>query len=581
MSDSRIIETPASSDLATQTIKIDGEELARSFQVLSIAVSKEIGKIPYAKLILIDGEASKAEFKASNEDLFIPGNEIEILLGYHSEEETIFKGIIIKHSVKVRKSGSAQLIIECRDKAFKMTLGRKSKYYTESTDSDIIEEILGNYDLTPDVESTSITHAEMVQYDITDWDFVLSRADAIGVMIVADDGDITIKSPDLSPEPELTLTYGANILEFDGEIDARNQFSTVKSKAWDQANQEIIEVEATDPGVSLNGNISSDDLAGNLELEEYLMPFGGTVSQEVIQAWADSKLLYDRISKVRGRVKFQGVNTVKPAMIVELQGLGDRFNGNAFVSGVFHSISNGKWSTDIQIGIDPEWFSKKYELSKRFDDLLPGIKGLQIGIVVQLEDDPDGEDRILVKLPIIDSDAEGVWARLSCLDAGDSRGTFFRPEVDDEVIVGFINGDLLNPVVLGMVHSSAKPTPQAITADNNEKGYISRSEMKIVFDDDKPSLTIETPAGKKIVIDDDDGSMTMEDENGNKIVLNSDGITIESASDLNLTASGDVNIEGVNITGTAQATFKGDGSGGAELVSSATVKVEGSLVQIN
>ena len=73
----------------------------------------------------------------------------------------------------------------------------------------------------------------------------------------------------------------------------------------------------------------------------------------------------------------------------------------------------------------------------------------------------------------------------------------------------------------------------------------------------------------------------MEDENGNKVLLNSDGITIESASDLNLVAGGDINIEGVNITSTAQASLKGDGSAGAELTSSATVTVQGSLVQIN
>lgn len=581
MSEQRVIETPASSDLATQTIKINGNKIATTFQIVSIAIAKEIDRVPFAKLVLLDGEASSAEFNASNEDLFVPGNEIEILTGYHSEEETIFKGIIIKHSLKVRQSGSAQLIIECRDEAIKLTLGRKSKYFYESSDSDIIEEILGDYNLTPDVDSTSVSHAEMIQYDVSDWDFILTRAEANGLMTTVDDGNIAIKAPDFAQSATLSLEYGSTIFEFDADIDSRNQFTTVKSKNWDQANQEIVEVEAADPGATLNGNITADDLASNIEAEEYTMPFGGSVPEEMLQAWADSKMLRDRISKTRGRVRFQGVNTVKPAMIIELKGVGERFNGNAFVTGVYHSISNGQWSTDVQFGIDPEWFYKKFELNNRFDNILPGIKGLQIGVVVQLEEDPDGEDRIKVKLPIIDTDEEGVWARLSCLDAGDSRGTFFRPEVDDEVIVGFIDDDVLNPVVLGMLHSSAKPTPQEITADNNEKGYISRGEMKLLFDDDKVSITLETPAGKKFVIDEDDGSIILEDENGNKILMDSDGITIESASDLNIKASGDVNIEGVNISNAAQASFKGDGSGGAELTSSAIVKVEGSLVQIN
>lgn len=581
MSEERTIPTAASSDLATQTIKINGTELERTYQVVSLSVTKEINRIASARLCLLDGEASSSDFTGSNSDLFVPGNEIEILAGYHSEEEPIFSGVIIKHSIRIRKEGSAQLTVECRDKAFKMTLGRKSKYFYESTDADIIEEITGEYDLTPDVETTSVTHAELVQYDITDWDFLISRSEINGLFCVVDDGNINIKAPDFGQDAEVTLEYGATLLEFDGEIDARNQFSTVKTTGWDQANQELLEVEATDPGITLNGNLSADDLSGALELEEYTIKFGGVGSSEALQAWSDSKLLKDRASKVRGRAQFQGISTIKPAMIVELKGVGERFNGNAFVSGIYHSISNGQWTTDAQFGIDPEWFSKKVEWNSRQDELLPCIKGLQIGIVVQLEEDPEGEDRVLVKLPVIDANEEGIWARLSCLDAGEGRGTFFRPEVDDEVIVGFVNDDPLSPVVLGMLHSSAKPTPQEITAENNEKGYITRSEMKFLFDDDKKSITLETPAGKKIVIDEDDGSINMEDENGNKVLLNSDGVTIESGSDLNLKASGDINIEGSNVTTTAQMNAKVEGSSGAEISSSATLTVKGSLVQIN
>ena len=97
--------------------------------------------------------------------------------------------------------------------------------------------------------------------------------------------------------------------------------------------------------------------------------------------------------------------------------------------------------------------------------MLPAIGGLQIGVVSQLQDDPDGEDRILVQIPIIDNQEQGIWCRVSSLDAGDSRGAYFRPEIGDEVIVGFINEDPNDAVVLGMLHSSAKPAP--ITASDS------------------------------------------------------------------------------------------------------------------
>ena len=89
---------------------------------------------------------------------------------------------------------------------------------------------------------------------------------------------------------------------------------------------------------------------------------------------------------------------------------------------------------------------------------------------------------------------EGVWARLATLDAGDGRGTFFRPEIDDEVVVGFLDGDPRFPVVLGQCHSSAKPAPEPAKDDNHVKGYVSRSKLKLTFDDDKKVVVLETPA---------------------------------------------------------------------------------------
>ena len=132
-----------------------------------------------------------------------------------------------------------------------------------------------------------------------------------------------------------------------------------------------------------------------------------------------------------------------------------------------------------------------------------------------------------------------------------------------------------------MLNSSAKPAPITASDDNHEKGFITRSEMKVLFDDDKKSISIETPAGKKIVLDEDAGSIVVEDDNSNIITVDSSGIAIESASDINLTASGDVNIEGTNVNIKANAQFKAEGSAGVEMSSSATATLKGSLVQIN
>ncbi|SHJ38714.1 type VI secretion system tip protein VgrG [Aquimarina spongiae] len=581
MNNSGVIQTSQSADLVTFKILMDGQELSKKYQVQSIVVDKEVNRIPTAKLVINDGDPSARDFPLSNEDFLIPGKEVEITAGYHSDEATIFKGIIIKHNLRIRPK-SNQLIIECRDEAVKLTVGRKSKYFYDSADSDIFEEIIGTYGLGNDVEATTHTHTELVQYNASDWDFIMSRAQANGKICIVDDGEIKIVAPDLGQEEIETITFGASMLDFDAEIDARHQISKVSSYAWNYADQELLEIEANDPAVSLNGNLSASDLADTIGVENVELRHGGAVTDSELQNWADAKWLFQQLAKIRGRVKFQGIPDVKPNTILKLEGVGDRFNGKIFVSGVRHSITEGNWTVDAQFGLDPKWFSETYEIDmKPASGLLPAIQGLQIGVVSQLQDDPDGEERILVQLPIVNNEEQGIWCRIASLDAGDSRGAFFRPEIEDEVIVGFINQDPNDAVVLGMLHSSAKPAPITASDDNHEKGFVTRSEMKVLFDDDKKTLNITTPAGKRIALDEDEGTIIVEDENSNVITIDSAGILMESAGNIEIKASGDVNIEGTNVNLTASAAFKAEGSAGAEVSSGATAVLKGSLVQIN
>lgn len=581
MNNSGVIQTSKSSDLVTFKVLIEGEELSKVYQVKSIMVQKEVNRIPIAQIVLIDGDPSARDFELSNEDLLIPGKEIEITAGYHSDEETIFKGIVIKHNLKIR-SHTSQLIIECKDESVKLTIGKKSKYFYESTDSDIIEEIIGTYGLDTDVEATNFSHLELVQYNASDWDFIISRAQANGKLCFIDDGSITIAKPDIGQSEVETITYGATLLDFDAEIDARHQISKVSSYAWNYADQELLEIEASDPAVSLNGNLSADDLSQTIGLENLELRHGGAVTDTELQDWADAKWLFQQLSKIRGRVKFQGIPQVKPNTILKLEGVGDRFNGNVYITGVRHNLSEGNWTVDAQFGLNPEWFSETFDITAPpASGLMPAIQGLQIGIVSQLQDDPDGEERILVQIPIVNNEEQGIWCRVASLDAGENRGAFFRPEIGDEVIIGFINEDPNDAVVLGMLHSSAKPAPITAADDNHEKGFVTRSEMKVLFDDDKKTINISTPAGKHIALDEDAGTIIIEDENSNVITIDSAGILMESAGNIELKASGDVTIEGTNVNIAASAAFKAEGSSGAEVSSGATAVLKGSLVQIN
>ena len=132
-------------------------------------------------------------------------------------------------------------------------------------------------------------------------------------------------------------------------------------------------------------------------------------------------------------------------------------------------------------------------------------------------------------------------------------------------MVGFLDDDPRRPVMLGMLHSSAKAAPLAPSNDNHRKGYTTRSGIELMFDDDKKSLTLATPGGNRLVLGDDAKGITIEDQNGNRIVLSSSGIKIESAKELSLKAGTQAKLEG---------------TAGVDVKSGGVVKVAGSALQL-
>ncbi len=562
------------------SIKTERTEIPQTHQIISVDVLKEINRIPTATIVIQDGDPSKEDFEVTNGEEYKPGNEIEIQLGYDGNNELIFKGIITKIAIKARRNGDSVLIVEAKNKAIKMTVGRKSKYFYESKDSDVMSEIVEAYGLQTDIEDTVFEHPEVVQYRSTDWDFVISRAEANGKICLADDNSFIVQKPDPNLSSTANLNYGQNVFSFEASIDSRDQLKNVKAQGWDFSSQEIIEAEAEEPSISGMGNLSASELADVIGTDPFMISHSGKTDQPELKAWADALLLRNRLAKIQGRLRMRGIAGIIPTHIITLEGFGNRFNGEIYVSGIKHQVADGDWTTDIQFGMNPEWFTETYDINEKdASGLFPAIQGLQNGIVTQLQDDPNGEERILIRLPIINSEEQGIWARVASLDAGENRGTFFRPEIGDEVIVGFINNDPNDAIILGMMNSSAKPAPLVASDDNHEKGIFTRSKMKILFNDEDESITIKNDQDNQVLIT--DSSIELSDKNGNKIIMNEDGIEINSSKDIILKATGDLKTDSINAEISANAEAKISGSAGAELSTSAIAVIKGSLVQIN
>lgn len=578
--------------VATFDVLVDGKPIDPSFQVLSIVVVKEINRVPLARIVIRDGDAATQRFDVSSKDFFVPGKKITLKLGNDSTNKQTFAGIITKHAIRIRENGVSELHIECRDAAVMMTIGRHSRYYEKMKDSEIFDDLISRYqNVTGDPKATNLKHEQIVQHHVSDWDFMLLRAEANGMLVNVNDGTISIAPPNTGSKPVFQVAFGTSVLEFEAEMDVRNQWKKVVAHSWNYSSQNLFDSDITSAPVTEPGNLSGEELADKIKQKDFELHHSGYLLEQELQDWAQAVMLRSRLAKIRGRAKFTGTTDVRPGDMVTLAGVGDRFNGNAFVTAVKHEVGNGMWDTHIQFGLDPEPHSCKY--ANDLDDglsagLVGSIHGLQIGKVVQLQNDPDGENRILVKIPTIDNSARGIWTRVASLDAGSERGAVFLPEINDEVVVGFINGDPRHAIVLGMVHSSAKPSPLTAEDVNHKKGFTTRSKMHLLFDDDTKTITIDTPAGNSIKLSEAGTNVEIKDQNSNKITLDSSGIKVESPMNIELKA-------GLNLTISAGATLsiggvsvsvKADGNVSlegalAKVASQGITEITGSLVKIN
>lgn len=584
-----LIPNDSKHDVSTYKIVIDGTELDSSYQLLSLSVSKELNHVSSATMIFRDGDAAMQTFELSNKEDFIPGKKIEISIGRDTVNTSVFKGIIVKHSIKVKANGNSQLQVECMDAAVKMTIGRYSKYFENVKDSDVFDDLITKYSLTSDPETTSFNHKELVQHHISDWDFMLLRAEANGMLVNVDDGAIRIAKPKIQTEV-LQVNYGSSVLEFEAEIDARNQFKSIQAQSWDYSNQQLFKADTSSSSFAEQGNLDAESLAEAVSPDEYEMHHSGHKLEQELQDWVDGTMLRSRLAKIRGRAKFAGFAGIKPGDTVLLSGVGDRFNGKTYVTAVRQDVGEGTWNTHIQFGLDPGKYSFKHNDINDAPSagLVGGIRGLQIGIVVQLQSDPDGEYRIRVRIPVIDNSDQGIWTRIASLDAGNDRGAFFMPEIGDEVIVGFINNDPNDPVVLGMLHSSNKPAPITPQDANNEKGFTTRSKMHLSFNDDTKTIVIDTPAGNSITIDEQSMKIEIKDQNGNSVKMETSGITLESPANIDIKAGAVLTlVGGASLSiGAPSLSVKADADVAiqgavAKLSSSGITEISGSIVKIN
>src|SRR5262245_35270712 len=169
-----------------------------------------------------------------------------------------------------------------------------------------------------------------------------------------------------------------------------------------------------------------------------------------------------------------------------------------------------------------------------------GLGGRWYGVYPALVSDvkdPDGQGRVLVTLPWAPDTGTGryeAWARLATLMGGNNRGSWFVPDVDDEVLVTFEGGDPRRPYVLGGLWNGKDQPPASMdgAGRNDKKVLRSRNGVKITLDDSsgRETLILETPAGQTVTLKDGPSSVEVKDASGNSVKLEPSGVTVTAAA---------------------------------------------------
>lgn len=588
--------------IITFIIKVGGSVIPDELSVYAIHIEKKINRIPLAKITILDGEVNNGTFPASSSATFVPGASISIEAGYDNNTQVVFQGIITAQSIRIDGNIGSALEVECRDTAVKMIVGRKSLTYSNQKDSDIITSIIGTYSgLSADVTATSTSWPEQVQYYVTDWDYILSLAEANGLVVTTINGKVSVKAPDSNTTSVLTMTYGDNLFEFNAKLDSLTQLGNVTSNSWDYKTQAMINSLAS-PNITGTGNLSTQKLSDVIGLSSFELKTSAPLENTDLTNWSKAQIIKSEYSKIIGTAKIQGTSLLEPAQYITFDGLGDRFNGNYLIAGISQDLSDGNWFTNIYLGLSPNWFTEEPDvMSPPASGLLPGARGIFNGTVKQMYNDPDSQYRILVEIPLFDTNGAGIWARLSNFYSTSGAGAFFLPEVGDEVIVAFLNEDPRFPVILGSLYSSSSNKPYDSLNPNEKnttKAIVSKSGISVEFDDENKVWTVATPSKNTIILSDKDKKITIKDQNSNSIIMSESGIDISSSKNINISAQqnvtikgnqgikiqssgGDVETSGMNIKENADMQFSAQGSQMAQVQGGMQLTLKGAMVMIN
>lgn len=526
----------------TYTIRKEGgARMPVAFGVASIDIRHEVGRIPGAEIRIVDGDPAKQAFPAADDPFFDPGSAIEILLRYEDskdEEVLVFKGMVVRQAIE-SSATTSHLVVGLKGTAVKLTGTRKTLVHTNKTDEAILRELLGAANVAPGtIAPCTVTHETMVQYDCSDWDFIVMRAEALGMLVTVEADKVSVRPMQGAQDAAgYELTWGIHdAYEIELDANAEHPYQMVEGVGWDHMSGAVTPPSPGASTAELPPRLTPATLAPMVgRAKQTLMHLVPSAPTE-LKSWADARLARSHLSLLRGRIGVPGRADIKLLDWINVDGVGKRLGGSALVSGIRHRLDASGWRTDFQLGLSPERHCHREDIADvPAAGLLPPARGLQIGTVAFVPE-PSDEPGLRVKVNLLQSSGKevSVWARCLTPDMGAAHGVFFRPQMGDEVLLGFLQDDPRHPVILGSLMGPSSQVPKLLGAADNAtmgRGIMTTGGSKIrCVDSPSPSVLIETRSQHQILIDEARGEIRLALRGGASITLGAAGITIDAGA---------------------------------------------------
>ena len=528
------------------------------------------------------------------------GSKVRVLAGRIGAEadEALITGEVTSLEAEYDTTGS-HTIVRGYDHSHRLHRGRRTESYRNVTDADVVRTVAQRANLqVGTIQSSQPTHEYVSQANLSDWDFLKARAREIGYELTVVDGKVNFGRPeqaqsgpqagDLNSTDRLQLILGTNLESFRPRLTSAEQVSEVQVRGWDPSRKEKLvgTASASTSAAQLTSStqpVTPADLASTFGGPTYVSVDRAHTKQAEVDAVAAAlnEQIAGAFAEAEGVAK--GDPRLKAGTAVSVGLAGDPFEGRYTLTSTRHVFDHDGYKTRFVVSGRQErsllGLTSLGATNGAISASGPPIFGLVIAQVTSVKD-PDKLGRVKLKFPWLSDSYESDWARVVQAGAGNQRGFLVLPEVDDEVLVGFEQGDVRWPYVLGGLYNGVdKPKDDSKLIDSgvgkvDRRWFVSRTGHTLSFDDSSGGggILIETGDGNQVLSFNAQSPRIHVSSSGDVVIEGSGKVTITAGSDMSLEARSSLSLKA------PQVSLQGDSS--VEVKSSATMSVEGATVSV-